>query len=80
MQQKRAVGWLCALLAFTWAIAALRWVVVQRVWMSSDGRVGLGVMAGCRGVRAIAQMQLLEQEQEQELSRRRRESLLSWQK
>ncbi|AKK69242.1 hypothetical protein NZ30_18250 [Xanthomonas translucens pv. undulosa] len=66
------------MLAFTWAIAALRWVVVQRVWMSSDGRVGLGVMAGCRGVRAIAQMQLLEQEKSFRACRR--ESLLSWQK
>ena len=72
MQQKRALCGLYALLAFTWGIAALRWASARWGWMSIGGRFRFGVMAGCRRVRATAQKQWrrLEQEQDQELSRR----------
>ncbi|MDR6674085.1 hypothetical protein [Xanthomonas sp. 1678] len=49
------MGWLRALLAFIWEIVALRLVDARWLRMSSGGRLELGAMVGCRGVRVTAQ-------------------------
>ncbi|MEB1530390.1 hypothetical protein [Xanthomonas sp. WHRI 7945] len=80
------MGWLRALLAFIWEIVALRLADARWLWMSSGGRLELGAMAGCRGVRRLRKSNgdgWSKSKIKTKIKSFRacwRESLLSWQK
>jgi hypothetical protein len=80
LQQKRTLCRLGALLAFTWAIAAVRWAVARWVWMSSGGRLELGVMAAAVALRRLRESKGDGSSKIKSFRAGRRESLLSWQK